>query len=214
MAKCERRVMFAPVEYRKTEDGVAKLVGHGSVFNSETIIAGRFRELVAPGAFTRAVKDDDIRVLFNHDPNYVMGRVSAGTAIVEEDASGLRYEADINLDDPMAVSIAAKVQRRDVTGSSFSFAIESDDDEEWVKPDTRHGLPLRIIKRAKVFDVGPVTFPAYEAAEVSARSLTKADELTQAEQRAADIAEAAKTPEQIQIDTYRERIKQARAWQG
>lgn len=209
----ERRVMLAPVEYRKSESG-GKLVGHGSVFNVETVIAGRFREKVLPGAFTRAVREDDIRVLYNHDPIYVLGRQSAGTAIVEEDASGLRYEADVNPDDPMAMSVAAKVQRRDVTGSSFSFTIDDDADEEWVKPEARNGLPLRIIKRARVFDVGPVTFPAYEAAEVSARSLEKADAITQAEQRAMEQAEAAKTPAQQAIDALNARLAERKAWQG
>jgi hypothetical protein len=82
------------------------------------------------------------------------------------------------------MSVAAKVNRRDVTGSSFSFTIESDEDEEWIAPARRGGMPTRVIKRARVFDVGPVTFPAYEQAEVSARSLAKADELSATERRA------------------------------
>ena len=189
MGQVERRVIMADVEVRNAEKGTPKLVGHGSVFNTETVIAGRFREKVEPGAFRDSVKEDDIRVLFNHDANYVLGRQSAGTATVVEDGNGLRYEADVNPNDPQAMSVAAKVQRRDVTGSSFSFTIESDDDEEWIAPDKRGGLPLRVIKRAKVFDVGPVTFPAYVQAEASARSLTRADELTQAEVRAVEMAE-------------------------
>jgi HK97 family phage prohead protease len=206
----ERRVMFAPVEYREGKTG-GKLVGHGSVFNSETVIAGRFREVVQPGAFTRAVADDDIRVLYNHDPNYVLGRVSAGTAVVAEDANGLRYEADVNPDDPQAMSVAAKVKRRDVTGSSFSFNIESDDDEEWVSG-KRGELPLRIIKRAKVFDVGPVTFPAYEQAEVSARSMAKAHEITEAEE-ARLAAEQAKA-NRAEIDAMVATLAERKAWQG
>lgn len=205
----ERRVMFAPVEFRESAQG-GKLVGHGSVFDTETVIAGRFREKVAPGAFTRAVAEDDIRVLYNHDPNFVLGRQSAGTATIAEDANGLRYEVDVNPDDPMAVGVAARVKRRDVTGSSFSFDIEHDDDEEWVKPDTRNGLPLRIIKRARVFDVGPVTFPAYEQAEVSARSKAKADEITKAEQKAAEAAE--KLQARQALDEMIAQLAQAKAW--
>jgi HK97 family phage prohead protease len=180
----ERRIVLADVEVRRDQADAPKLVGHGSVFDQETVIAGRFREKVARGAFADSLKSDDVRVLFNHDANYVLGRQSAGTAVVAEDANGLRYEAYINPNDPQAVSVAAKVARRDVTGSSFSFTVEHEDDEEWVRPATRQELPLRIIKRAKVFDVGPVTFPAYVQADVSARSLQRADEVSATEARA------------------------------
>jgi HK97 family phage prohead protease len=212
MASRETRVMLAPVEFRDVDGSAGKIVGHGSVFNTETVIAGRFREMVAPGAFSRAVQEDDIRVLFNHDANHVLGRQSAGTAVVAEDGDGLRYEADVNPDDPDALSIAAKIKRRDVTGSSFSFSIESDDDEEWVPPAQRGGMPLRIIKRAKVYDVGPVTFPAYVQAEASARSLAKATEITEAERRAVEAAEAAKPADVKEREALRAALETAKAW--
>jgi hypothetical protein len=48
--------------------------GYGALYNSETVIGMWFREVILPGAFADSVKNDDIRVFFNHDPNYILGR--------------------------------------------------------------------------------------------------------------------------------------------
>ena len=90
-----------------------------------------------------------MRALFNHDPNLVLGRKAAGTLTLSEDTKGLRYVVTLNADDPLAISVAAKMKRRDVTGSSFGFAIDSPDDEEWTAPAVRGGLPLRTLKRLR-----------------------------------------------------------------
>jgi len=62
----------------------------------------------------------------------------------------------------MARSVAARIGRGDVTGSSFWFAIDAPEDEEWTPAPTRDGLPLRTLKRLRLMDVGPVSYPAYE----------------------------------------------------
>jgi HK97 family phage prohead protease len=165
----ERRIVSLPVEVR--QDGEAKrLVGYAALFNSPTDIAGQFREQIAPGAFTDAVGRDDVRALFNHDPNYVLGRTASRTLTLREDAHGLLYDVA-----PPATTWAAdlmtSVERGDITQSSFGFIVE---DDEWTPPATRADLPLRTIKRVSLFDVSPVTFPAYQDTTVSARSLEQA----------------------------------------
>ena len=145
-----------------------KLAGYAARYNSWTTIGGQFMEMVAPGAFSEALKrGDDVRALFNHDANIVLGRTKSGTLKLREDDKGLHYEVELNPADPIAAGVGARVARRDVTGSSFHFDLHPDDDE-WYPPSKPGGLPQRVLRRLGLVDVSPVTFPAYEAASVYA----------------------------------------------
>lgn len=172
----EREVRFIPldgIELRKDEKGeVRGIKGSAAVFNQSTIIGGRFEERIAEGAFDDVLLDD-VRGLFNHDPNYVLGR-NGKTMTLRADEQGLHYDIP---DLPASrADVLEAIKRGDVTGNSFSFAIGKDEDEQWEDRSKDGKLPLRTIKRfSRLFDVGPVTFPAYEETKVSARSLEKAE---------------------------------------
>lgn len=171
MSEIERRGLGEVVEVR-AEGETPHVSGYAALFNTETVIGSWFREQIAPGAFTRAVKDDDVRALFNHDPNYVLGRTTNDTLTLKEDKRGLFYDVTLNTDDPSAMSVRAKIQRGDVSGSSFGFTVEAD---EWDESEVKAGkLPLRTITRASLYDVSPVTYPAYPTTTVSARSKAEA----------------------------------------
>jgi HK97 family phage prohead protease len=146
-----------------------EIEGYAALFDVETTIAGLFRERISPGAFRDTIARDDVRGLFNHDPNIVLGRKTAGPLRLREDSKGLRYTARLNPDDPLAVSVGARVKRRDVTGSSSWFAIDDPSDEEWEPPAIRGGLPLRTLRKLRLIDVSPVTFPAYIWTSAAAR---------------------------------------------
>ncbi len=148
------------------------LEGYAAVFHEETIIAGLFREKVLPGAFAESIRRDDICGQFNHDPNFILGRTGNGTVRLTEDRDGLHYEIDLNAADPQAMRVGAIAARGDLAGSSFAFSVQRDVDEEWVMEDPKL-LPLRIIKRAKLFDVAPVTTPAYPQTTVSAATAAR-----------------------------------------
>lgn len=167
MTEMQRRIVTAPLEVRSATNGSTLLVGYAAVFNREAVIAGLFREQIAPGAFTAAIKEDDVRAMYNHDPAYVLGRNTAGTLALSEDRTGLRYEVIINTDDPLAMSVLAKVKRGDVSQSSFGFQLVR---EQWTKPEDRADLPLRTILEARLFDVSPVAFPAYEDTSATAQA--------------------------------------------
>jgi len=168
----EARMVHEPVSVRADEDG-KKLEGYAAVFNRETVIGDFFREVIAPGAFTQSIKDGDVRGLFNHSPDWVLGRTSAGTMRLVEDEVGLRYVIDHNPADPDHVRATAKIERGDVTGSSFGFTVP-EDGQRWERG--KDGmLPLRTITRVDwLRDVGPVTFPAYEETSVQARDAASA----------------------------------------
>jgi HK97 family phage prohead protease len=163
----ERRlVKFDRVEIRAGDNGVKTLAGHAAVFNSDSEPMYGFTERIKPGAFTRAIKEDDVRALFNHDANYVLGRNKAKTLRLAEDDQGLAFEVDLP-DTQAARDVATLIERGDVSGCSFSFRTVKD---EWEY--SQDGTTaLRTLIDVELFDVGPVVWPAYPATDVSVRSI-------------------------------------------
>ncbi len=204
----ERRAVTEGVTVRTAENEAPTISGYAALFNTESVIAGLFREKIAPGAFRSAVATDDVRALFNHDPNHVLGRTSNHTLTLREDARGLFYDVTLNPDDPDAMSVRAKIQRGDVSGSSFGFTVE---DDAWDDSGLKRGeLPLRTIRKASLFDVSPVTYPAYPTTTVSARS--KAEAAVEAAKVLAQAEEAAKPDEVKDREAMRASLDTAKAW--
>jgi hypothetical protein len=175
MNEIERR--YLTCELRAEGDEIRRIVGYGAVFNVASDEIYGFRELIMPGAFREVIEVDDVRALINHDPNLVLGRRVAGTLRLFEDETGLRYEIDPPDTQP-ARDVIVSLDRGDVNQSSFSFRVRVED-EEWRGPTDDEPLPLRIIhKFSRLFDVGPVTFPAYPATSVSARALDIVKQMT------------------------------------
>lgn len=169
------------VEFRAEGEGKApKIVGHAAVFNTPSqLIGGVFRELIKPGAFTEALKKSDIRALVDHDSRLILGRTSAGTLRVSEDDTGLAIEIDPP-DTTYARDLLVSMQRGDITAMSFSFIV-GDDGQEWARDPDETGHWTRTIMRFdQVFDVSPVTYPAYPEADCALRSLENAKRLAEA----------------------------------
>lgn len=176
MKSLERRVVAQPIQLRAGQNGKpATIQGYAAVFGAEAVIGGMFRERIEPGAFRSVLADGaDVRALFNHDDNLVLGRTTNGTLRLSEDERGLRYEFDPNPDDPDAVSIVAKIRRGDVTQSSYGFRVK-DGGEQWTRSATRGELPLRTITEFELLrDVSPVTFAAFDDTTAEARSQAEA----------------------------------------
>jgi HK97 family phage prohead protease len=160
--KMERRSLLEPVEARADEGG-QKIGGYGAVFNSETVIGGEFREKIAPGAFAKAISGD-VRSYFNHNSALILGRTKSGTLRLQEDERGLHYEVDLP-DTQAGRDLRVSMARGDVDGSSFAFRVKKD---TW---EMGEDMPLRTIQEIELFEVGPVTDPAYEDATAALRSL-------------------------------------------
>lgn len=173
----ERRSLLEPVEARAER----KIGGYGAVFNSETVIGGEFREKIAPGAFSKSL-DGDVRSFFNHNSAMILGRTKSGTLRLKEDERGLSYEVDLP-ETQAGRDLKISMERGDVDGSSFAFRVTKD---HWEMRDD--GLPLRTIQEVELFEVGPVTVPAYDDATVALRSLEDA----RREQRQKNFNAAAK----------------------
>lgn len=200
----ERRGLADIVSVR-TKASKPMVVGYAARYNAETVILGLWRERIAPGAFESALHgDDDVRALFNHDPNKLLGRTSSGTLRLSDDDKGLRYEVDLP-ETQDARDVHELIKRGDVTGSSFGFRIV---ENEWDDTPTKKGkLPLVTIRKVELFDVSPVTFPAYPQTSVSARAKGTA---AQAEIEAFLVRQAARAVRERQ--QARIAIERARAW--
>jgi HK97 family phage prohead protease len=175
--KLERRLVTTEFRVVRNPGKPTKLVGYGSVFNSLSEDLGGFREQIARGAFDAALaKPPDCRCLFNHDPSAILGRTVAGTLRITQDNIGLRYECDVP-DTTVGRDLLVSAARGDVTQSSFGFRVADDDDaEEWFDREGRsvpkwsiNGVKRVIRKVSELFDVSPVTYPAYSASTVEAR---------------------------------------------
>ena len=174
----EERVYAADlVELRVVRSATtpAKIVGYAAVFDSISEELFGFREKVAPGAFKKSLKGSDARALFNHDVNYVLGRESSGTLRLKEDAKGLWMEVTPPDTQIIRDLVLAPIERRDITQQSFGFTVRRD---AWENMGTdSNELPLRtIVEVGRIFDVSPVTFPAYPDTQVALRSLDSARE--------------------------------------
>lgn len=163
----ERRVFTTElrIERRAADAGTqAVLVGHAAVFNAASEDLGGFREIVAPGAFAQSIQQDDIRALFNHSPDQILGRNRAGTLRLAEDSRGLAFEIDLP-DTQLARDLAVSIDRGDISGNSFGFQTLED---RWERMEAGE---LRTLVKVRLFDVSPVTFPAYPQTDVALRSL-------------------------------------------
>lgn len=147
-------------------DNMSKIIGHGAVFNKRSENLGGFREIIAPGAFDD-VLNDDCRAFFNHDPNFILGRTTSGTLRLGVDERGLNYEVDAPMTQTIRDLVLTPMQRGDITQSSFGFRIKDDD---WEEDD--EGVIIRTVHRVqRLFDVSPVSIPAYPDAASAVRSL-------------------------------------------
>lgn len=191
----ERRtlsVAMAVLEVRASNDQPPVITGYAARYydgtaGTEFFLWDQAYERIMPGAFD-GVLNSDVRVLFNHDPNYVLGRTAAGTARIFADEKGLRFEAT---PPESRADVIEAIRRGDVSGCSFSFSVGRDSGGEvvWREID---GMEIReIVKIGTLYDVGPVTFPAYTATDISARSAEFREEREQLEKQRHDAAKLA-----------------------
>jgi hypothetical protein len=155
------------------DDEAPKLVGHIAVFNQLSEDLFDFKEKIAPGAFAESIRRDDIRALWNHENDLVLGRTSSGTLELEEDDVGLAFK-NVPPDTTWFKDRMVSLKRKDVTGASFGFITEED---EWeVDPDDPQ-MRIRTLVKLRLLEVSPgVTFPAYPQPDVAIRSMQRWEE--------------------------------------
>jgi hypothetical protein len=165
MSKTERRYITQEFRVSQDDEGT-KIGGYGAVFDSPSEDMGWTEEL-DPHAFDGVLSHNpDVRCLWNHNDDHVLGRTTAGTMRLSLDARGLAYECDMP-DTQMARDLIVSMRRKDVTGSSFGFITKRD---QWTE-NADGTVTRRILEIDTLLDLSPVTYPAYPAASSGVRSL-------------------------------------------
>ncbi len=166
----EQNVFGGNVELRAAgddPDAPPVIVGYAAVFNALSEDLHGFREKIDPGAFAKTM-GADVRALFNHNADIVLGRTRSKTLLLEQDNKGLR----VSITPPQteqATHIVELIKRGDVSQMSFGFRTLAD---KWeINADT--GKQVRTLLEVELFDVSPVTYAAYKQTQVAIRSLEK-----------------------------------------
>lgn len=203
----EHRTAIAP-QVEERESGKPLITGYAAVFHrdgdpgTEYEIFPGLVEQLSRTAFSRALKDrDDVRALFNHDAQKILGRVSAGTLRLNVDDRGLRYEIDPP-ETQYSRDLITSIRRGDVDGSSFAFTARS----EHLRAE--EARDVRVLEDVNLYDVGPVTYPAYKSSTTGLRSECLEPELYEQWQKWRELrAERKAMVEQrlreIKLDGYR-----------
>lgn len=169
--KQERRTFTGTVIARSEGENMPKEIGGiAAVINSVTDL-GYFEEVIERGAFDYALsKEYDIRCLFNHEAELILGRTLSGTCNVFVNADGnLEYTWVPDYENPTHMSVVRSIMRGDITQSSFAFTIKEQRWSESTKYGTMGKRTITVIE--DLYDVSPVTYPAYADTEADARSI-------------------------------------------
>lgn len=162
--KTNREIRSISAELRAAKEG-RTIEGYAAVYNQETDL-GWFREVILPGAFDGADMSD-VRALFNHNPDSILARTASGTMSLEVDERGLKYRFEAP-NTTLGNDLLEMIRRGDISQSSFAFTVGNGGDE-WEESEGRNDL-RKIKKFRAVYDVSPVTYPAYAQTSVQARS--------------------------------------------
>ena len=163
----EHRIYSGNVQLQQQRKTPPKITGYAAVFNSFSVPLGGFKEIIKPGALDEVLQED-VRALFNHDPNFILGRRTAGTLTLSVDDKGLWYEITAPETETIHDLVLAPLQRGDINQSSFSFVV-APGAEHWYE-EANGAVVREIHQMSALFDVGPVTSPAYEQTLSSLRA--------------------------------------------
>lgn len=172
----EMRVFNLTTEIRaaEPESESRTVVGSAAVFNIQADLRW-FKEQIAPEAFDDILADPNHEVvaLVNHDQNLVLGRRSSGTLKIYKEGNSLKYEFEAP-NTTAGNDLLESLKRGDIKHSSFQFEVA---EQKWTYDETNSDNDLRtILKVKKLWDVSPVTFPAYQETDVAKRSRPERNE--------------------------------------
>ena len=182
----EKRIFNIETRAEQTEEGNQIISGHASMYDIRSENLGGFYEYIEAGAFTpELIAKSDTRALINHDQNLILGRTASGTLRLNADEKGLRYEFDVP-ETSYGKDLVVSMKRGDITQSSFAFTVADDD---WTTDED--GNNIRTIKKIeRLYDVSPVTYPAYPEANdliVAQRGLATYKEQVEKEKEEKDL---------------------------
>lgn len=170
-SEMENRAYKFDIRREEREEGGSTIAGRAIVYNSRTDIAGWFAEVIEPGALDGA-NLKDVPLLVNHDDRMIpvarsRNNTPNSTLRLIPNEFGLDFEADLDTERNMtARELDSAADRGDIDGCSFRFSVK---EERWDDLDTDY--PTRhILKFDTIAEISAVTWPAYDATYIDARS--------------------------------------------
>jgi uncharacterized protein len=157
----ERRLMAVDL---RAEGEASRITGYSIVFDSHSQDLGGFIERIAPDA---VVEWGDVVALFNHNPDYVLGRTTSNTLTLTRDDKGIHMDV-VPPDTQWARDLMVSIARGDIKQQSFAFRV-APKGATW--SELPGGMPLRTLKHISISDVSVVTTPAYQATDATVRSI-------------------------------------------
>lgn len=171
--RLERREFVAErLEVRRQPDQPPIISGYAVVFDAPSRIlhdwSGQpFVERFDAGAFDAWLRTDpELVALWNHNADMPLARRSRGTLQIAIDAYGLRFEMTTP-ENSWGTDAIVAIQRGDVVGMSFLFEAVRD---AWVPPNA-DGVAQRTVLESVLYEISPVTFPAYPTTQVTVRTV-------------------------------------------
>jgi HK97 family phage prohead protease len=165
-----RNIKAGALLTRSSASGDGKTLVGRVAYNSRSEDLGGFTEVIAPGAFTESLKSTEVFAYWSHSVDMPLARQSNGTLRLQDTPTALKFQADLDPSTTFGQNAIATLKRGDVTANSFGFAVDNSDGDgdEWqVLPD---GSILRTVRKALLFEVSPVSVPAYPSNEASLRN--------------------------------------------
>lgn len=206
--RAERRYIASPLSFLEIETNGTKsedentIVGYAAKFNRDSQDFGGWIERIAPGFFDGLLDDSDTIAAFNHSMNLIFGRNKVNLSLLVDDV-GLLYKVTMP-DTTVGQDVKKLVKAGIITKSSFAFTVA---EESFTKGDPSKGIPhiRTLVKGEKLYDVSPVTMPAYEDTSVAARSLKRIEAKEEIGKSLLEL--------RLMINLTEQRIKTKKTWQ-
>jgi HK97 family phage prohead protease len=158
---------FTTSDIRSEAGAEPKITGHMAVFGEWSMDLGGFVERLMPGAFSKTIAEADIHDYFNHDSNFVLGRLKSGTLTLREDETGLDTENNPPDTQTIRDLVLEPIRRGDIDQGSIAFRAVR---QEWGRQD---GVLTRTLHEVRLFHVSPVPRGAYGNTGVGLRSMAE-----------------------------------------
>lgn len=154
--------------YSQEGDKQEFISGMGIVYNAETEILPGIFESIRPGAFSKSLnRFDEIKSFINHDPSLILSTTRSTPPLeITDNENSLVFVSPIP-PTTYGRDLAINVGRGNISGASFSFMIHDGGEIYSIDED---GNYHREIISAEIYEVGPVTNPAYQQTTVSLRN--------------------------------------------
>jgi len=180
-------------------DGYVNAVGRDSRPMIDRSTGQRFVEQIVPGVFKRALKNNEVQLLLDHDSSRNLGSTETNLSL-HEDEIGLRAHAEVT--DPEVIE---KARNKKLRGWSFGF-LELGASEE----DTSSGIKRRFVEEMELVEVSIIDerkIPCYRGTSIEARAEGKETITADVIETRAVYVETAEHKSEVNLNSYKERIK-------